>query len=64
MMLPNPPGNIIAMIQKSVFEFVWNKNRDMISRKIAMINIVKGGIRVQEIKNIYCCIGINVDTKI
>ena len=29
-MLPNPPDNSIAMIQKSVFEFVWNRKRNRI----------------------------------
>ena len=55
--------NIIAMMQKSVFEFVWNRKKDRISRKTAMRNIVKGGLGVPDIKNIYYCVEINVDKK-
>ena len=63
-MLPIPPDNIITMIQKSVFAFVWNRQRDRISRKTALRNIVKGGLGVPDIKQMYYCVEINVDKKI
>lgn len=39
-LLPNPPDNILNMIQKSIFDFVWKSEKDRISRKIATKNIV------------------------
>ena len=66
-MLPIPPDNIIVMIQKSVFEFVWNlKKRDRISWKRAIKNTVKGGLGVPDIKTYfnYYCVEINVDKTI
>ena len=42
-LLPNPPDNLIDALQRTVFEFVWNRKQDRISRKTAVKN-VKGGL--------------------
>ena len=50
MLLPNPPDNLVNELQKTVFQFVWNRKQDRISRKIAVISIAKGGFRIPNIK--------------
>jgi len=52
MLLPNPPDNINNTIQKSIFEFVWKRKNDRISRKTTVKNIINGGIGIPDI-NIY-----------
>ena len=37
MLLPNPPDNLVNELQKTVFQFVWNRKQDRISRKIAVL---------------------------
>ena len=50
MLLPNPPDNLINELQKTVFQFVWNRKQDRISRKIAVRSIAKGGLGIPNIK--------------
>ena len=33
MLLPNTPDNVVNELQKTVFQFVWNRKQDRISRK-------------------------------
>ena len=42
--MPNPPGNRVDELQKTVFKFVWNRKQDRISRKAAVRTIAKGGL--------------------
>ena len=49
MLLPNPPDNLVNELQKTVFQFVWNRKQDRISRKIAVRSIVKGGLGIPNI---------------
>ena len=37
-------------LQKTVFEFVWNRKQDRISRKTAIKNIAKGGLGIPKIR--------------
>ena len=50
MLLPNLPGNLVNELQKTVFQFVWNRKQDRISRKIAVRSIAKGGLGIPNIK--------------
>ena len=50
MLLPNPPDNLVNELQKTVFQFVWNRKQDRISRKIAVRSIAKGGLGIPNIK--------------
>ena len=50
-LLPNPPDNIIDEIQCLVFDFVWDKKRDRISRKFSCKNISNGGLGIPNVKN-------------
>ena len=50
MLLPNPPDNLVNELQKTVFQFVWNRKQDRISRKIAVKSIAKGGPGIPNIK--------------
>ena len=50
MLLPNPPDNLVNELQKTVFQFVWNRKQDRISRKIAVRSIAKGGFGIPNIK--------------
>ena len=50
MLLPNPPDNLVNKLQKTVFQFVWNRKQDRISRKIAVRSIAKGGLGILNIK--------------
>ena len=49
-LLPNPPDNLVDELQKTVFEFVWNRKQDRISRKTAIKNITKGGLEIPKIR--------------
>ena len=50
MLLPNPPDNLVNELQKTAFQFVWNRKQDRISRKIAVRSIAKGGLGIPNIK--------------
>lgn len=50
MFLPNPPIEEINMIQKSIYEFIWNYKNDRISRKISNKNMLQGGLGIPDIK--------------
>ena len=50
MLLPNPQDNFVNELQKTVFQFVWNRKPDRISRKIAVRFIAKGGLGIPNIK--------------
>ena len=49
-LLPNPLDNLVDELQKTVFEFIWNRKQDRISRKTAVKNITKGGLGIPEIR--------------
>lgn len=49
-LLPNPPNEFIETLQKTVFEFVWNRKQDRINRKTAVKSIKKGGLGIPDIK--------------
>ena len=42
MLLPNPQDNLIDVLQRTMFGFVWNRKQDRISRKTAVKNVLKG----------------------
>ena len=46
MLLPNPPDNFVNELQKTVFQFVWNRKQDW----IAIRSIAKGGLGIPNIK--------------
>ena len=50
MLLPNPPNNLVNELQKTVFQFVWNRKQEGISRKKAIRSIAKEGLRIPNIK--------------
>lgn len=50
MLLPNPPDDTLKKIQSMCFEFVWDKKRDKIKRKVATQHISKGGLGIPDIK--------------
>ena len=39
--LPNPPGKLVDALQKTMYEFVWNRKQDRISRKIAIKKVLQ-----------------------
>ena len=49
-LLPNPPDSLVDELQKTVFQFVWNKKQDRISRKTAVRTIAKGGLGLPDIR--------------
>jgi len=49
-LLPNPPDHVINSIQKSVFEFVWGRKHDRISKKTTVKNILQGGLGIPNIR--------------
>ena len=49
-LLPNPPDSLVNELQKTVFQFVWNRKQDRISRKIAVRSTAKGGLGIPNIK--------------
>ena len=44
--LPNPSEDQLNKINKSMFEFLWNKNPDKIKRKTIVQNIENGGLKM------------------
>jgi exonuclease III len=50
LLLPNPPDVIVKELQTSVFQFVWGRKNDKISRKIAVKNIEHGGIGIPDVR--------------
>ena len=50
MLLPNPLDNLVNELQKTVFQFLWNREQDRITRKIAVRSIGKGGLGIPDIK--------------
>ena len=61
--LPNPPGKLLVVLQKIMYEFVWNRKQDRISRKIAIKSIAKGGLGIPKLR-LYKCTEANLGTKI
>ena len=50
MLLPNPPDKFVNELQKTVFQFVWNRKQDRISGKTAVRSIAKGRLGIPSIK--------------
>ena len=50
-LLPNPPDNIVNEIQCLIFEFIWDKKRDRISRKFSCKSISDGGLGIPLVKD-------------
>ena len=50
-LLPNPSDSLVDKLQKTVFQFVWNKKQDRISRKTAARTIAKGGLGLPDIRH-------------
>ena len=48
--LPNPPGSLVKSLEKMLFEFLWNKGPDRISRMQIVKNIEAGGLRMTNVK--------------
>ena len=50
-LLPNPPDKLVDTLQKTVYEFVWNRKQDRISRKAAIKHISKGGLGIPKLRD-------------
>ena len=50
-LLPNPPDSLVDALQKTVFQFVWNRKQDRISRKVTVKTIAKGGLGIPNIRH-------------
>ena len=50
LLLPNPPGDSVKMLQQMCYNFVWCKKPDKISRKVAHKSVKNGGIGLPDIK--------------
>ena len=50
-LLPNPADNLVDALHKTVFQFVWKRKQDRISRKAAVRAIAMGGLRLPDIRN-------------
>ena len=48
--LPNPPDDAVNALQKTMFEFVWSKKRDRISRKTTVQPAHRGGLGIPDLK--------------
>ena len=64
-LLPNPPDKLVDALQKTMYELVWNRKQDRISRKIAIKSIAKGGLGIPKLRDHnYRCIEANLGTNI
>jgi len=52
LLLPNPPDEQMNRLQKFIYEFVWNRKKDRISRKISSKGIANGGIGIPCVKSL------------
>ena len=50
-LLPNPPDSLVDALQKTVFQFVWNRKQDRISRKVTVKTIANGGLGIPDIRH-------------
>ena len=50
LLLPDPPDNFVKNLQKMIFQFIWNRKRDRISRISAVKAIRDGGLGVTDVK--------------
>ena len=48
---PHQPDNLVDELQKTIFQFVWNRKQDWISRKTAVRTTAKGGLGLPDIRN-------------
>ena len=44
--LPNPPGEMIKMLKRIFYNFLWNSGPDGIKRNVIIKNIQAGGLRM------------------
>ena len=51
-MLPNPSDKLVDGLQKTVYEFVWNRKQDRISRKTAIKNTAKRGLGIPKLTDV------------
>ena len=51
LLLPDSPDTFIEDLQKMIFRFVWNRNRDRISTDTAVKHIADGGLGIPQIKS-------------
>ena len=49
--MPHLPDNLVDELQKTVFQFVWNRKQDWISRKTAVRTTAKGGLGLPDIRH-------------
>ena len=50
-LLSNPPDSLMDALQKTVFQFVWNRKQDRINRKVTVKTIAKGGPGIPNIRH-------------
>ena len=48
-LLPNPPDSLVDALQKTVFQFVWNRKQDRMSRKVTAKTIATGRLGIPNI---------------
>ena len=50
-LLPNPPDKLVDALQKTMYEFLWYRKQNKISRKIAIKSIAKGGLGIPKLRD-------------
>ena len=51
-LLPNPPDKLVDALQKTMYEFVWNRKQDRINRKTTIKkSIAKGGLGIPKLRD-------------
>ena len=48
--LPNPPGELIKLLERTIYKFLWNNGPDRISRKTMVKNVRAGGLRMINVR--------------
>ena len=49
MLLPNPPDHVIARLQLTCYQFIWNRKNDRISRKTTIQQVRNGGLGIPDL---------------
>ena len=60
--LPNPTDEIINNLQKNFFHFIWQSGTDRIKRDILMQEYDRGSLKMINLKKLYMCVEINMDS--
>ena len=49
--IPNPPQEFIAQVNKLVYKFIWDGKPDRVSRKVVINDNIHGGLNMLDLES-------------